>query len=111
MAAKKQVNKSQMIRDALAAYPEKSPTEIAAVLKKQGLDLTPQYVSTIKSNAKLVKSRPHRTVVMRHVASRTKAVQPGGSEFEAALHLIRTAGSLEQAQAVLSMCERIRQVV
>ena len=46
------VNKSQMIRDALATNPDKSPAEISALLKADGLNVKPQYVSTIKANAK-----------------------------------------------------------
>ena len=46
------INKSQAIRDALQAHPEKSPSEIAEQLKAKGLDVNAQYVSTIKSNAK-----------------------------------------------------------
>ena len=45
------VNKSQKIRDALAANPDKSPAEISALLKAEGLKVKPQYVSTIKANA------------------------------------------------------------
>lgn len=46
------VNKSQMIRDALAANPGKSPAEISALLKEQGLKVSSQFVSVIKSKAK-----------------------------------------------------------
>ena len=46
------INKSQAIRDALQAHPERSPSEIAEQLKAKGLDVNAQYVSTIKSNAK-----------------------------------------------------------
>ncbi len=49
--AKEKVNKSQLIREALAAMPDKSPSEIAEALNaKHGLKLPYQYVSTIKSN-------------------------------------------------------------
>ena len=41
-------NKSQAIRDALAAHPDKSPKEIADLLSEQGFKLNAQYVSTIK---------------------------------------------------------------
>ena len=59
---KEAVNKSQAIRDALDANPDKSPSEIAEELKARGLDVNAQYVSTIKSNAK-AKSR--RTKIVR----------------------------------------------
>ncbi len=43
-------NKSQAIRDALAAHPDKGPKEIAALLVEQGFKVNAQYVSIIKSN-------------------------------------------------------------
>jgi len=69
-AKKEAVNKSQAIRDALAANPDKSPAEIAEELKAKGLDVNAQYVSTIKSNAK-AKGRKRKLVRLR---------KPGGRE-------------------------------
>ncbi len=45
-------NKSQAIRDAVAANPNMGPKDIAAMLQKQGFNVNAQYVSTIKSNSK-----------------------------------------------------------
>ena len=58
MAKKSAVNKSQAIRDALAAHPDKSPSEIAEILKADGIVISAQYVSTIKSNARIKAKRP-----------------------------------------------------
>jgi hypothetical protein len=58
---KETINKSQEIRDALAAHPDKSPAEIADQLKAKGLEVNAQYVSTIKSNVN-AKSRKHKLV-------------------------------------------------
>jgi hypothetical protein len=53
VSTKVAVNKSQLIRDMLAAQPSLQPSEIAAELKAQGVKgVSAQYVSTIKSNAK-----------------------------------------------------------
>ncbi len=43
------INKSQAIRDALQAHPERSPSEIAEQLKAKGLDVNAQYVSTSRA--------------------------------------------------------------
>ena len=109
MAKKSAVNKSQAIRDALAANPAKSPSEIADLLKADGINITAQYVSTIKSNAKI---KTRRKVVAR------RGRPPGGgmsnsgmSTMEAALALIKSAGGLAQAKKVLSTIEQISQVV
>ena len=51
--AKTQVNKTQLIKDALAKNPKASPSEIAEGLKKHGISA--QYVSTVKSSLKAKK--------------------------------------------------------
>ena len=112
MAKKTAVNKSQAIRDALAANPDKSPSEIAELLKADGITITAQYVSTIKSNAKIKTRR-------RVVARRGRPARRGGgggagsnmSTMDAALALIRSAGGLQQAKDVLSTIEQISQAV
>lgn len=46
------VNKTQAIKDALAANPDKLPKELSALLKEQGVDASAAYVSTVKSALK-----------------------------------------------------------
>jgi hypothetical protein len=89
------VNKSQAIRDALEAHPEKSPSEIAEQLKAKGLNVNAQYVSTIKSNAKA----KGRKVVKRRKPGHLVAGH-GSAEhiMKAGLHFIVLAGGVEQAR-------------
>jgi hypothetical protein len=101
MAKKAAANKSQAIRDALAAHPDKSPKEIAEILVANGLKVNAQYVSTIKSNAK-VKARR----VVRRKGARGGA--GGGGAMGAALEFIRAAGGLQQAQQLLGTIEQIK---
>ncbi len=110
--AKGAVNKSQVIRDALKAHPRKSPSQIAEVLKEQGLSVTGQYVSTIKSNWKKSRRRnARREMTMRGTARRTrrgKSARGGSiSGIAAALEFIRAAGSLEHAKSILRTIEEI----
>jgi hypothetical protein len=102
------VNKSQAIRDALQANPDKSPSEIAEDLKAKGLDVNAQYVSTIKSNSK-AKGRRRKVVTRRKSAAR--AVRNGLGPVGAALEFIRAAGGLEEAKHALQTVEEIRQAV
>lgn len=45
-------SKSQLIRDYMEANPKDGPQAVAAALKSShGLTVTPQFVSTVKSNA------------------------------------------------------------
>ncbi|OAI57274.1 hypothetical protein AYO47_08200 [Planctomyces sp. SCGC AG-212-M04] len=109
MAKKAAVNKSQAIRDALAANPSKSPSEIAEMLKSDGISITAQYVSTIKSNAKIKTRR--RVIARRGRPPRGGRGGDGMNTMDAALALIKSAGGLEQAKNVLSTIEQISQVV
>ncbi len=49
---KARVNKSQVVRDYMAANPEVGPKGVSAALKKKGIKVSPQMVSTIKTKAK-----------------------------------------------------------
>ena len=105
-------NKSQAIRDALAANPDKSPKDIAELLSAQGYKLNAQYVSTIKSNANK-KSGGGKMVVRRKKPGRPagSARTAGGGEMstmEAALAFVQAAGGLEQAKQALAMLESIK---
>ena len=44
-------NKSQAIRDYYTANPNAKPMEVAAALKDQGIDVTPPFVSTVRSTS------------------------------------------------------------
>jgi hypothetical protein len=50
--AKSGLNKSSAIRDYKKANPTASPKQIAEALTKTGLAVSPQFVSTVLSNAK-----------------------------------------------------------
>ena len=51
--AKKTTNKSALVRDYLAKYPEKGPTAIAQQINEEkGLKVTGKYVATIKTKLK-----------------------------------------------------------
>lgn len=102
--AKTPVNKSQAIRDALAAHPDKSPKELSEVLKEQGLKVPPTYISTIKSNMK-AKGRPGRKK-----SKGVKAKGSGGSTnngLMAAVEFVKASGGLDGAKAALKTVEEI----
>ena len=106
MAKKAAVNKSALIREALAANRGKAPSEIATLLnEKHGLKLTGQYVSTIKSNARKRKGRR----VVRAAARRTtvRAAANGMAGVSAALEFIKATGGLDAAKSALGTLEEI----
>jgi hypothetical protein len=102
---KEAVNKSQAIRDALEAHPDKSPAEIAEGLKAKGLDVSAQYVSTIKSNAK---TKGRKTTIVRRRKAGEGAGRSSFGPVQAALHFIREAGGLEQARQALQTVEEVQ---
>ena len=110
MAKRSKVNKSQMIRDALAANPGKGNTEIAAILKDQGLAVKPEYVSTIKGNWKKARRRG-RKLTMRGTARRTRGPRSSGDSsfgaIRAALEFVKAAGGIESAKSALTMVEEV----
>lgn len=46
------INKSQAIRDYKAANPTATPAEMSTALSKQGVKVSPQFVSSVLSDAK-----------------------------------------------------------
>ena len=114
MAKRSKMNKSQLIRDALAANPRKSPSEISVILKAEGLVVKPQYVSTIKANWKKARRRSPG-LTMRGTARRTGAgVGSNGAAFGAireALAFVKAAGGIESAKSILATIEEVSAAV
>jgi hypothetical protein len=101
-------NKSQAIRDALAANPDKSPKDIAEELSAQGFKLNAQYVSTIKSN---MSRKAGKQVVRRKVQGKRPPAMLDQSPILHATALIMSAGGLDQAQAVLDQVKKLRDIL
>jgi hypothetical protein len=105
-------NKSQAIREALAANPGKSPKEITEIVTKQGFKVTPAYVSIIKYNLSKAGGTGRKVVVLRKVgrpAGRGASASASGmGTMEAALAFVQAAGGLEPAKQALEMLESIR---
>ena len=101
------VNKSQMIRDMLKAHRGKTPSQIAEILKGQGVYVTGTYVSNIKFNSR----KKRRVLTVRGTARKTRGPRPAGAMFSsgipAALEFIRAAGGLKAAKSALEMVEEI----
>jgi hypothetical protein len=107
------VNKSHSIREALKANPDKSPSEIAELLKARGVDVNGQYVSTIKTNMRKTRRavrkirRGIRRAGRRSRLSGGNPTDNGLQVVNAALELMKIAGGLEQARAALATVEEI----
>lgn len=73
---KKIVNKKQEIKKALAATPDKPPKQISEELKAKGIDVSPGYVSTTKTNLKAEAGAP-KTATTEKAARKQEASKTG----------------------------------
>lgn len=101
--AKEPINKSQAIRDALAAHPTKSPKELSEVLAEKGLKVPPTYISTIKSNMK-AKRRKKRGAAGKGMKAGGHTV---GNGLMAAVELVKASGGIDGAKEALKAIEDI----
>jgi hypothetical protein len=101
-------NKSQLIREYADANPGEGPQAIAAALKaSHGLTVTPQFVSTIKSNAKRKKGKRGRKS-----GGAAAAAAVGGSKVSmevllAAKRFARELGGVEKAKAAVDTLAKL----
>ena len=102
--ARKKVNKTQLIKEAMSATPEATPKEIAATLKKYGITAT--YVSNVKG---MMNAKPKKRG--RPKGSPSKSVgRPAATTdtLDAALKFVEQCGGLKAAKAAIEKIERIK---
>ncbi len=121
MAKKKAsgVNKSQSIRDYHKAHPQHKPKQIAADLEKKGIEVSPQFVSTILSTSKKKKTigkpgRPKGSKLAgrgRPVGQSRKASGGSGEVSIDSLikfkEIVTEMGGIEDARAALTALEKL----
>lgn len=102
--AKRKVNKTQLIKNAIVAVPEAKPKEIAAKLKKHGITAT--YVSNVKSKLDL------NAEMQRGATASTGAAvgRPATAvdSLDAAIKFVEQSGGLKAAKAAIEKIERIK---
>lgn len=101
--AKKKVNKTQLIKEAMSAAPEATPKEIAATLKKYGITAT--YVSNVKSSLNAKPKKRRRKGLANKSAGRTAATT---DTLDAAIKFVEQCGGLKAAKAAIEKIERIK---
>jgi hypothetical protein len=99
--SKKGASKSAAIRKYKTEHPNAKPKEVAESLNKAGYKITPQYVSTILSNAR--KSTGGRR---RRRAVSVSAV-PSMDHLMAAKKLVSEVGSVQAAQQAIVQYSRL----
>jgi arginine repressor len=107
--AKKQVNKAQAVRDYLKTHPGTANKEIAEALKKQGIKISPNHISNIKSKMAVSKGKRKR----RGKAAKTMSTKTGVNihEIKAAFMLLKQCGGVESAKKALDAAREIQKVL
>lgn len=122
MAKKKSagVNKSQLIRDYMSANPDASPKAVAEAMSAQGVVVSPQFVSTTKSNAKKAAGKkpgkrgpkPKGSATMGTGIDSGNVARGGYAQampiFKAAGELLKLAGDRATAREVLDIVSALR---
>ena len=100
------VNKSLAIRDYKAANPTASPKEIAGALAKTGVAVTPQFVSTVLSNAR---KKGGKVGKRGRKPGRPAAAELGGNveQLIKAKKLVDQLGGVEAARAAVNALAKI----
>ena len=104
-AAKPEVNKSKAIRDYQTKNPNAAPKAVAEALAKQGIDVTPTYVNTIKATEK------KKTAGKPGGAAKAKpdAANITMSNLMKAKQLAEVLGGAERAKAALDALDKLQQ--
>ena len=104
------VNKSQAIRDYLAANPQAGPTAIVAALASKKIKVTTALVSGVKTRAgsktrRRGRGRPRKTTTRRRSSMRDDTVAV--SDLLQAKKLAERMGGIERAQTALAALARL----
>lgn len=117
---KKQLNKSQAVRDALSKSDTGSPSEIVETLAAEGIKVSAAFVSNIKSQEKkrrTASANPNVDLasILSGVSSSSAPV--GSKELESASRLIMQAVDLvvnagpNQARELIVVAEKLVQTI
>ena len=107
MAKKKGPNKSQAIRDYYKSHPDAKPREVVVALKKKGIVVNAQFVSTIRSVSKKKGGKIGRPG--RPVGSGRRA-RPDEVSLDSLLkikEIVDEMGGIGQARSALSALEQL----
>jgi hypothetical protein len=107
-AKKESINKSKAVRDYLVNNPKAGPQEVSQALAKQGIKISPKYVSIIKSKMRKGKRRRRRQKAAEVLSVKTGVGVP---EIKAAFVLLKQCGSLADARKALEAAVEIKKVI
>ncbi len=108
--SKSGVNKSQAIRDYITANPKSKPKEIVEALTAQGVEVSPAFVSTLKSNDKRKGGKgPGRRG--RPAGSKSGGSVLGVESLVQAKSFADKVGGIENAREILSALSKLSKIL
>ncbi len=118
MAKKKsEVNKSLEIRTFMENNPKAKPREVVAALKDRGIEVSAQFVSTVKSNSIKTggtkrRGRPLGSTKRAAVAAKPAASRKSGDSVSVqsllkVKRVVKELGSIEETKAALATLEQL----
>ena len=109
MAKKPAVNKSQTVREYLKIHPGIANKEVVEALSKQGIKISANHVSNIKSKMAVSKGKRKR----RSKAATAMSTKSGVDilEIKAAFVLLKQCGGIESAKKALEAAREIQKVL
>jgi hypothetical protein len=99
------INKTAAIKDAMKANPDKGPKELAEMLTKGGVKVSPMYVSNVK--ASLNKSKGRKGKRGRVALGKGRF---GVDAVEETIVFVKEVGGIDQAKQLLALLEKARGV-
>ena len=107
------MNKTQEIKKALAAAPDKTPREIAEALTAEGVVVSPGYVSTIKTNMKAKATAPKKRGPAKKATRKKRASKAAPAtdvtfdQLRMAKEMAQQLGGVENAKKALSALSQL----
>lgn len=102
MAEKREVNKTQAVKEYFKAHRKAKNQEVVEALAKKGIKITANYVGNIKA------THNKRRQAVRKVVAKGGVGIP---EVKAALAFLKVTGSVAAATQALAVAQEIRQIV
>ncbi len=114
MAKKSKVNKSQVVRDYLAAHPDAMPKDVRAALAKEGIEVSRVLVSTVKNkvnrasngNKAARKATKKKAVAVEAAPAVVQKPTNGGITLEQVkmvAHMLNRLGGIQRLTEVLEV--------
>ena len=102
MDKKQKVNKTHAVKEYLKTNRKAKNQEVVDALAKKGIQISANYVATIKTASNKRRQKMRKVVAKGDV---------GIAEVKAALAFLKVAGSVKAATKALAVAQEIREIV